>query len=282
MNRFERHTYVFKHNTRKLVLLLLCVFLFSVVQIWRATVPLGVSDWNGKAISRIITNDPKNFSFALFGDNKDGPVLFDAILHDIDQRKEVSFAIDMGDFVAVGGRKEIRGFLGELQDDLNIPLVTVIGNHDLHQGSTKNYREVFGNTYYRFSIGHNEFIVLDASDEAGSDAVLQEAQTADNRYIFMHIPPFDPRGKGFKKHLRDGQSLIDLFRRYHVTHLFAGHIHGYFSGVWKGLAYWWRGKASGQRGSRSLFSPLSGGAFESWEVERQRAASFRVMIAAAP
>ena len=233
------------HNPRKVVLLILCISLFSIVQIWKHTATLGIADWNGKAISKMTTTDPEVFSFALFGDNKDGPVLFDALLHDIDNKKEASFAINMGDFVAAGGRKELRGFIGEIQDDLDIPLVAVIGNHDLHQGSSTHYRKVFGNPYYRFAIGRNEFIVLDSSDEAGLDAaqrkwlkaVLEETQAADNRYIFMHIPPFDPRGKGFKKHLRDGRSLIDLFRRYHVTHLFAGHIHGYFSGVWKGLAY---------------------------------------------
>jgi predicted phosphodiesterase len=94
----------------------------------------------------VVSNNPENFSFALFGDNKDGSALFDALLHDIDQRKEVSFAVSTGDFVAAGRRKELRSFIGELQDTLNIPLITVIGNHDLHQGSSTKYREVFGNT----------------------------------------------------------------------------------------------------------------------------------------
>jgi len=136
LNQFEKLAYAVMRNPKKVVLLILCISLFSAVQIWKATAPLGTSDWNGKAVSRIITNDPENFSFALFGDNKDGPALFDKLLHDIDQRKEASFAIDMGDFLTAGGRKEMRGFIGELQDDLNIPLITVIGNHDLHQGSS--------------------------------------------------------------------------------------------------------------------------------------------------
>jgi hypothetical protein len=30
---------------------------------------------------------------------------------------------------------------------------------------------------------------------------------------------------------------MDLFRGYHVTHLFASHIHGYFSGIREGVPY---------------------------------------------
>jgi hypothetical protein len=34
-----------------------------------------------------------------------------------------------------------------------------------------------------------------------------------------------------------GPKLAALFRRYHVTHVFAGHIHSYFSGNWDGVPY---------------------------------------------
>jgi hypothetical protein len=53
----------------------------------------------------------------------------------------------------------------------------------------------------------------------------------------MHVPPFDPRkDKGYKC-LHDGEDLLELFRRYQVTHLFCSHIHGYFSGLWEGVPY---------------------------------------------
>jgi len=53
----------------------------------------------------------------------------------------------------------------------------------------------------------------------------------------MHVPPFDPRGEGLDKCLQDGKEVIPLFRQYHVTHLLASHLHGYFSGVWEGVPY---------------------------------------------
>jgi hypothetical protein len=93
-------------------------------------------------------------------------------------------------------------------------------------------------------VGQGYFIVLDATKESGLDKTerqwledeLRKAQDAKARFIFMHIPPFDPRG-GIYLPEKEKNDLLDLFRRYKVTHLFASHIHGYFSGAWEGVPY---------------------------------------------
>jgi hypothetical protein len=215
-----------------------------------------MSDWNKKEISRIKAADPGDITFAVFGDNKNGYSVFDALLKDIGQRKEISFAIGVGDLVPNGERRLFQRFLKEVQSDLAIPLITAIGNHDLDGGSSDIYEEIFGQTYYSFSLGENSFIVLDATTESGFNKTerywlekeLKKAQTSRNRFIFMHVPPFDPRGEGFHKCLpeKDAKNLLDIFRRYHVTHLFASHCHGYFSGAWEGLPYTITGGAGGK------------------------------------
>jgi 3',5'-cyclic AMP phosphodiesterase CpdA len=143
-----------------------------------------------------------------------------------------------------------------VQGDLAIPFLTAIGNHDLNNGSPDNYLEIFGPTYYTFQIGQSYFIILDATTESGFDRTerqwleyeLQKAQTSKARFVFMHVPPFDPRGSGFNKCLpeKDRKDLLDLFRRYKVSHLFASHIHGYFSDVWEGVPYTITGGAGGR------------------------------------
>ena len=132
-----------------------------------------------------------------------------------------------------------------VQKNLTIPFLAVIGNHDLYKGSA-NYREIFGPTYYSFQIGQSSFIVLDASITSQFDKgerqwledELQRSQAASVRFVFMHVPPFDPKeGRGYCLPEKDGKDLLDLFKRYQVTHLFVSHIHGYFSGVWEGVPY---------------------------------------------
>lgn len=197
--------------------------------------------------------DPDDFAFAVFGDNKEGHSVFNALLRDIARRRDISFCVDVGDLVPRGKTGFFRRFLKEVQGNLTMPLITAIGNHDLNGGSSDNYRDIFGETYYSFPIGTNYFIVLDAATEAGFDEIerkwleeeLRKAETSKARFIFMHVPPFDPRGDGFRKCLKDGKDLLDLFRRYNVTHLFASHIHGYFSGVWEDVPYTVTGGAGG-------------------------------------
>jgi hypothetical protein len=222
-----------------------CILAYICIQLWNYWAPLPVSNWNRSQISRFKATDPDDFTFAVFGDNKEGYYLFDVLLMDISHRKQVSFAMSLGDLVPVGDRGHFRRFVKEVQADLAIPLVTAIGNHDLYQGSSDNYQKMFGVTSYSFQCGGSYFIVLDAAKEAGLDRAerlwleeeLKKAQTSTNRFVFMHVPPFDPRGEGFDKCLQNGKEVIALLRQYHVTHLFASHLHGYFSGVREGVPY---------------------------------------------
>jgi len=236
---------------------LACLFILSfiVLQFWNCYAPLPINDWNKKEISRIKVADPEDFTFAVFGDNKGNSSFFEPLLKEIDHDKEIAFAIDVGDLVSNGKRGYYRRFLNQVQESLAIPLLTAIGNHDLNAGSPENYLKILGPAYYAFQVGKSYFIVLDATTESGFDKTerlwleeeLQKAQSLKARFVFMHVPPFDPRGRGFNKCLpeKDGKDLKDLFRRYKVTYLFASHIHGYFSGMWEEIPYTITGGAGG-------------------------------------
>ena len=164
-------------------------------------------------------------------------------MHDIDHDKEIAFAIDIGDLVRDGKRGQYRRFLDQVQENLTIPFLTATGNHDFNNGFD-NYTNIFGPTYYVFQVGQCSFIVLDVTKDSGLDKMerqwlegeLIKAQDARARFVFMHMPPFDPRG-GIYLPEKDKNDLLDLFRRYKVSHLFTSHVHGYFSGMWEGVPY---------------------------------------------
>jgi 3',5'-cyclic AMP phosphodiesterase CpdA len=236
---------IFKQHPVRTGIACLFILSFIALQFWNYYAPLAVSGWNKNELSRIKLADPNEFAFAVFGDNKGNHSFFEPLLERIDRNKKIAFAIDVGDLVPKGKTRFFRRFLNEVKGHLAIPLLTAIGNHDLNRGSSDTYREIFGQPYYSFPLGENYFIVLDATTESGFDKAelqwleeeLKKAQTSRTRFVFMHVPPFDPRGNGFHKCLNDGEELLHLFRDYHVTHLFAAHIHGYFSGVWQGVPY---------------------------------------------
>jgi hypothetical protein len=256
MGRFVTIKKIFREHPIKIILASLCILSFLGYKLWDYHAPLSIHEWNKKEISRIKVPNPTDFTFAVLGDNKGDHSVFEPLLNDIAHNTEIAFAIDVGDLVNEGERRLYRRFFKQVKRNLTIPFLTAIGNHDLNNGSSGNYQEIFGPTYYAFQVGQSYFIVLDATTESGFDKVelqwlqdeLKKAQTSKTCFIFMHVPPFDPRGNGFHKCLpeKDRRDLLDLLRFYKVSHLFASHIHGYFSGVWEGFPYTITGGAGGE------------------------------------
>jgi hypothetical protein len=247
---------IMKEHPIKIILASLCILAFIGITLWNVYAPVPIHNRNQKELARISVADPNDFSFAVMGDNKGNRSVFEPLLQDIDHDKAIAFAIDDGDLVGKGTVGLYRRFLSQVQENLTIPFLAAIGNHDLNNhGSNKNYQEIFGPTYYSFQVGKGYFIVLDAITEAGFDKAerqwlekeLQKGQASKARFVFMHVPVFDPRGGTYHKSLPDNdqKDLLDLFRRYQVTHLFVSHLHGYFSGVWAGVPYTITGGAGG-------------------------------------
>ncbi len=234
---------IFHRNPIKVALAFLSILAFMGFRFWNESIPQSIGDRNRKEISRIRLENPDDFAFAVFGDNKGNYSFFEPLLREIDHDKEIAFAIDIGDLVSDGGKRQYRRFLNEVQENATLPLLTATGNHDFHNGFD-NYEKIFGPTHYAFQIGQCFFIVLGATNESGFDKAerqwleneLKKSESGKARFVFMHIPPLDPRG-GFHLPEKDRNDLADLFRRYKVTHLFASHIHGYFSGLWEGTPY---------------------------------------------
>jgi hypothetical protein len=143
--------------------------------------------------------------------------------------------------------EKYRYFFTQVRKNLNIPLLTAIGNHDLAEKGRGLYYDLLGPFYYSFKIGRDYFIVLDNADERRIDpwqrlwleSELQKATQYAQRFVFMHMPLFDPRGFPYRHCMGAGpaQDLLDLFKKYKVSHIFASHIHAYYTGKWEGIPY---------------------------------------------
>ncbi len=223
---------------------------------------LPVQNWNPTNLQRLSTAQLQNPTFAVIGDNKENFAVLGELLKQINKDPDIAFVIHIGDMVSEGNLYEYRQFFDTVRSSLQKPLLGVIGNHEyrgLNGGDLS--RQIFGQNYYAFAAGDNYFIVIDDSAQTGPDAAqyewleqqLQQAQKYRTRLVFMHIPPFDPRGGKYKHCLLPacGKMLGDLFQKYKVTHLFAGHIHGYFAVNWDGLPYTITGGAGASWGSES-------------------------------
>ena len=211
---------------------------------------LPAAGWNEANLKRIQAATPGGFAFAVLGDSRTNPKVFTAILQHISRDPEIAFVIHLGDLVNRGKMAEYQAFIKLVQEHLKVPLLAVIGNHELGKGVPdpyRNYLQIFGPAYYAFQIGEVYFIVLDTAKPKDFGAPqlrwleqeLQKAQGARLRLVFLHYPLSDPRSRGKPHGLPEatGRVLEDLFKKYKVDHIFAAHIHGYFTGKWNGVPF---------------------------------------------
>ena len=123
-------------------------------------------------------------------------------------------------------------------------------NHELRELGRANYYELFGRFYYSFAVGNSYFIILDDANKKNLGPwqmdwlknELSKSQIYKYRFVFMHVPLYDPRKGDCKMghslgDLAFANELNNLFDKNNVTMLFVSHIHGYYTGIWRKTPY---------------------------------------------
>ncbi len=228
------------------VTLILILTVGVKVYTWESN--MEVSQWNYEQLKRIDKNQT-DFNFIVFGDNKNSEKIFNDLIERINE-ENASFAIDTGDIVMQGGERYYQAFLKQVEKS-NKPILTVLGNHELYDGGRGYYYDIFGPYYYSFAVGEAYFIILDNANEhyvdpwqmAWLEGQLERSQNYTYRFVFMHVPLYDPRvpmdqqpGHSMKN-VTNAMELNKLFDEYNVSMVFCGHIHGFFNGTWGKTPY---------------------------------------------
>ncbi len=215
--------------------------------------PIAEHDLNYQALTTITDryqNHDEPMTFAFLADSKNSPV-FQQVVRALNSDHSLQFAIIGGDLVLYPEGDTFKSFLRQRQD-LEIPSLALPGNHDVAFDTMDLYYHIFGRMYYSFVLGDTKFILLDNSNEknlgleqeAWLEKELQDAQQYTNRFVFMHVPLWDPRDKPgvvvrYAHSMKDpdvARRLEDLFLKYNVTTLFASHIHAYYKENPRGLS----------------------------------------------
>lgn len=144
----------------------------------------------------------QNPEVVMLGDNRNGYGTFSEIINQINGINP-AFVVDNGDLVYGGEPNRYRLFY-ETVSNLQVPLYTTLGNHDIRENGLPIYTELFGPAYYSFDYLNNHFIFLDSSrgwtektaipaeEYRWLEADLQKAQ-GKRIFVVSHIPPSDPR-----------------------------------------------------------------------------------------
>jgi Icc-related predicted phosphoesterase len=173
------------------------------------------------------TEGKEEFKFAVFADSHYSYHELDEAVVNVNSRKDIDFVIVNGDIADHGYLKEYELF-HETMDDLKIPYLTTIGNHDYRSNGEDVYKEMYGNRNYTIKYNNCLFVLWDdvfwesnkTPDFNWLEENLEEGADYEKIFVVCHIPPFDAQ-------FDDESELLysDLMNRYNVNLSIHGHIH---------------------------------------------------------
>jgi len=184
-----------------------------------------------------------DFRFVVIGDRTSSPVekIFDEIIDEVCLLNP-DYVINVGDLIH-GYAEDTTVILAQWDTVLTIlkklpcRFHLTPGNHDIQNETDRRiFEDKSGtNDYYSFDFRDNHFIVLNntitqwvSPQEMDTAQInwlkddLEMSKHADNIFIFFHVPTYLD---AFRNNTPD--SLVNLFIRYGVRAVFAGHNHSY-------------------------------------------------------
>ncbi len=187
--------------------------------------------------------DESVLNFYVFGDSQGYQ---DGLLEiaEIANLEGPDFVFHCGDLTPFGQPNQYDEVITALET-FTVPVYTTIGNHDIRSGGAERYLQHFGISTYSFDFGPAHFTVFNTSSGDVSETEINwleedlSQSDADIKFVFTHMPPFDPRpdqDHGMLNATTAGRLLV-LFETQSVNTVFTGHIHMYNESMRNGVRY---------------------------------------------
>lgn len=119
---------------------------------------------NNTNIQRIESDskEKQEISFAVISDTQRRYDDTEAVVNAINQRDDIDFVIHTGDITDFGMKKEFEQ-QRDILNELKVPYVCIIGNHDCLGTGVFVFKEVFGDLDFAFTAGGVRFICLNTN-----------------------------------------------------------------------------------------------------------------------
>lgn len=140
-----------------------------------------------------------NFKFILTGDTQRFYDELDDFVNQVNSESDISFVIFDGDLVDFGLNREYEWIASKF-NRLNIPYISILGNHDMLANGTLIFRKMFGPENFTFTYNGTKFVCLNTnSRENGFDHTVPDMSwlqnemkdtVSQNIFVVSHVPPF--------------------------------------------------------------------------------------------
>lgn len=143
----------------------------------------------------------RSFVFAMISDTQRGFDETADAVRAINRRKDIDFVVHGGDMTEYGAPREFE-WTRDILSRLDVPYVSVIGNHDCLATGVEAYETIFGRLNYSFVAGNVKFLCLNTNalefDRSVAvpdfDFIDQELATVtpevSRTIVLMHAGPF--------------------------------------------------------------------------------------------
>lgn len=192
------------------------------------------------------SNPDGPMTFVVVGDTRSTGT-FEKLAHDI-AAKDPAFIVILGDWVTRGTPDEHALFRLESPEfGFHCPVFFTPGNHDVDPDEypMKRFEKEYGPENFSFVYKNNIFIFISHLDKRFSNAKSvvylrsfdrQMLERYDNRFVFMHIPPWvSPDIK--ERHTRDELEIMSICRELNINYVIAADFHGYNRTTRDGVEY---------------------------------------------
>lgn len=127
-------------------------------------VPEEYANLTEKNLKQILhaTRDRDEVRFVVLGDPQRALGPSADFVEEINSRDDVDFVVIAGDLTNYGVRREYQLFV-DVFDELNVPYLTVVGNHDKLGKGEELYEIVFGERNYAFEAAGARFVFFDSN-----------------------------------------------------------------------------------------------------------------------
>ncbi len=158
---------------------------------------------------------------------------FNETIEELNKRDDIDFVIHGGDLTLSSLHKEFTWF-NEIIEKLNIPFLTVIGNHDHLSNGKAIYEKSFGPTSYTFVFRGCKFVMFDNNiwENKNKDPEFEWFKSNlknDGSYNHVipvsHIPPW-----GDQYNYGNSYVFNQMMEENHIKLSIHGHTHSYYHG----------------------------------------------------
>lgn len=193
--------------------------------------PRNLNSINISKLKQSETNSDDTVTILYSGDSQRFYDELDNLVDKVNARTDIDFFILCGDISDFGTLQEFLWVTRELEE-LRVPYMCAIGNHDLTANGEQVYNNVFGEKYFSFNYKQYRFLFHDTNGrEYGFNGTtpnlwwLTEELKDTSSYWFVgisHVPPYDV---DFDKALEIPYKNILASKNNFILSLH-GHLHG--------------------------------------------------------